>query len=287
MKLLDLIFKTEHPTKDETENDIITYKKQEKAKDTTQENLTYSNLNYNNINVYSPQNQEEIEKIIINLQKNEASIINMKGYDKANLTRVLDFLNGAIFALNGSINRLTQDLYLISPKTTKIKILKWGIMKTWFKYLLISLLAITFIATDIITKIIFEGKNIVLINNFLTIFSTHNYGAGLGLLSGKTTLLIILTILFLIMFILYDIFCKNKHILYSISFSLILGGAIGNLIDRIMLGYVRDFIYVNISIMPYYFNFADAFLTIGVILFIIELIFKREPKKNDREVKDK
>jgi len=160
-------------------------------------------------------------------------------------------------------------------------------MKTWFKYLLISLLAITFIATDIITKIIFEGKNIVLINNFLTIFSTHNYGAGLGLLSGKTTLLIILTILFLIMFILYDIFCKNKHILYSISFSLILGGAIGNLIDRIMLGYVRDFIYVNISIMPYYFNFADAFLTIGVILFIIELIFKREPKKNDREVKDK
>lgn len=128
MKLLDLIFKTEHPTKDETENDIITYKKQTKQKESSNykpiETDKYSNLNYNNINVYSPQNQEEIEKIIINLKKEEASIINLKGYEKTSLTRVLDFLNGATFALNANINRLTQDLYLISPTNVKIKILK-------------------------------------------------------------------------------------------------------------------------------------------------------------------
>lgn len=128
MKLLDLIFKTEHPTKDDSENDIITYKKEKKQpeKDSYKivETDKLNNINYNNINVYTPQNQEEIEKIIYNLQKNEASIINLKGYEKQSLTRVLDFLNGAIFALNASINRLTQDLYLISPQNIKIKVLK-------------------------------------------------------------------------------------------------------------------------------------------------------------------
>ena len=126
MKLLDLIFKTEHPTKDEAENDIITYK--QKPKETNNykpiETDKLANINYNNINVYSPQNQEEIEKIIYNLQKSEASIINLKGYENVSLTRVLDFLNGAAFALNASINRLTQDLYLISPQNIKIKVLK-------------------------------------------------------------------------------------------------------------------------------------------------------------------
>ncbi len=128
MKLLDLIFKTEHPTKDDSENDIITYKKEKKQpeKDSYKivETDKLNNINYNNINVYTPQNQEEIEKIIYNLQKNEASIINLKGYEKQSLTRVLDFLNGAVFALNASINRLTQDLYLISPQNIKIKVLK-------------------------------------------------------------------------------------------------------------------------------------------------------------------
>ena len=128
MKLLDLIFKTEHPTKDDCENDIITYKKEKKQpeKDSYKivETDKLNNINYNNINVYTPQNQEEIEKIIYNLQKNEASIINLKGYEKQSLTRVLDFLNGAVFALNASINRLTQDLYLISPQNIKIKVLK-------------------------------------------------------------------------------------------------------------------------------------------------------------------
>lgn len=150
------------------------------------------------------------------------------------------------------------------------------------KYIFISLFSLGLIGIDILTKILFEGKSIVLIKNFLTLESTHNYGAGLGILSGKTVLLIVLTIVFLLIFVLYDIFAKNKNKLYVIAFSFILGGAIGNLIDRIFLGYVRDFIHINLNIMPYYFNFADGFLTVGVILFIIEILFKREHKKDDK-----
>ena len=76
------------------------------------------------------------------------------------------------------------------------------------------------------------------------------------------------------------------HKIFKLNW-IILSGAIGNLIDRIFLGYVRDFIHVNISIMPYYFNFADAFLTVGVVLFIIEILFKREHKTDDRKIENK
>ena len=55
-----------------------------------------------------------------------------------------------------------------------------------------------------------------------------------------------------------------------------MAGALGNLIDRIFLGYVRDFIHINISIMPYYFNLADAFLTFGVIFLLISVLFLKD-----------
>lgn len=125
MKLLDLIFKSEKENKEVLDDDIIS--KSKKNNSTIQkplENASFTNLNYNNINIYAPKNQKEIEKIVLNLQKNEASIINLKGIEKTTYIKVLDFLNGATFALNGTINRLTQDLYLISPENLKIKVLK-------------------------------------------------------------------------------------------------------------------------------------------------------------------
>lgn len=125
MKLLDLIFKKESPTKEINEDDIINFKKNSSKKSSIVVNDKIANIDYSNINVYSPKNQEEIEKIVLNLKKEEASIINLKGYEKVSLLRVLDFLNGAVFALNGNINRLTQDLYLVSPQTLRIKVLKW------------------------------------------------------------------------------------------------------------------------------------------------------------------
>lgn len=125
MKLLDLIFKTDTKEKETLTDDLIINKKQKKVsnnKPIEPEKIT--NLNYNNINVYSPKNQQEIEKIVLNLQKNEASIINLKGYEKVIYIKILDFLNGAVFALNGNIARITQDLYLISPENLRIKVLK-------------------------------------------------------------------------------------------------------------------------------------------------------------------
>lgn len=125
MKLLDLIFKTDTKEKETLTDDLIINKKKKNVSYTKPiEPEKITNLNYNNINVYSPKNQQEIEKIVLNLQKNEASIINLKGYEKVIYIKILDFLNGAVFALNGNIARITQDLYLISPENLRIKVLK-------------------------------------------------------------------------------------------------------------------------------------------------------------------
>ena len=147
------------------------------------------------------------------------------------------------------------------------------------KYIFLVLFVIGLVGIDIVTKVIFEGQSFAIIPNFFYIQSTHNDGAGLGILSGKITLLIVLSCIFLLGFILFDIFYKKNGKVYLLSISFIFAGAIGNLIDRIFLGYVRDFLFVNIKIMPYYFNFADAILTIGIVLFAIDNIFLSKKSK--------
>ncbi|MGN1222515.1 MAG: cell division protein SepF [Christensenellales bacterium] len=126
MKLLDLIFKTEKPESEVLVDDIISNEQPKTKKNLSNSRIdnNYVDLSHNNINVYSPQNQSEVEKIVLNLQKNEASIINLKGFEKVSYIKILDFLSGAVFALNGNISRLTNDLYLISPQNIRIKVLK-------------------------------------------------------------------------------------------------------------------------------------------------------------------
>ncbi len=148
-------------------------------------------------------------------------------------------------------------------KNEKLLKYKFGIIITY-----VVLLCIFW---DQFFKIITDGFDITIIDGFFWFSSTHNTGAAYGIFSGQTALLISVSIVMLILLIVYNYFNKNKSIYYSISMGLIIGGAIGNLIDRIFLGYVRDFI--KLSIFNFNFNIADACLTIGVILFAIYLIF--------------
>lgn len=132
MGLIDLIFKKQIENNENMlEDDIVLHKSVKENKSKTKKNISQTNeelntcsINTNNINVYTPKNMQEIERIVINLQKNEASIINLKGIEKVDYLKILDFLNGATFALKGSINRLTKDLYLISPQNLQVKTLK-------------------------------------------------------------------------------------------------------------------------------------------------------------------
>lgn len=166
-------------------------------------------------------------------------------------------------------------------------------MKKKYSYILILTVIILCVVLDIVTKIIFanifssEQSGITIIPNFFEFTFVKNTGAAYGIFGGNTIPLIIVTIVFIIGFLVFDIFNHSNNGWYISGLSLILGGAIGNLIDRIFLGYVRDFI--SIQLFSFVFNLADLFITVGVICFIIYIIVMsakeyKEKKGNHNEV---
>lgn len=106
------------------------------------------------------------------------------------------------------------------------------------------------------------GESITLIPKFLSLTYVQNTGAGFGILRGFNFGLMIVSILVvgLIFYHYKQIKLKEKLLLFSTSF--VLGGAIGNLIDRLFYGFVTDFI--SFSFWPA-FNVADSFITLGGI----------------------
>lgn len=148
------------------------------------------------------------------------------------------------------------------------------------KYIIVSIVFIILLAIDMLTKYFFtDVYNLVIIRNVVSFYYKENTGASFSILEGHTYLLTILSALLIVAIIIFDIFHKSKNKLYTVSLALILSGAIGNLIDRLIFGYVRDFIrldFVNFAI----FNVADSCLTIGAILFCIYILFFTQPKKS-------
>ena len=114
------------------------------------------------------------------------------------------------------------------------------------------------------------------VNNDFILFKidfVKNYGAAFNILSGSRLLLSIISVIFSVMLI-YLILSKNSSNSIDLySYSIILGGSIGNGIDRILRGYVIDFINLNIIDFPV-FNIADLSINIGFIILIYK-IFKK------------
>ncbi|MBU2633947.1 MAG: signal peptidase II [Nanoarchaeota archaeon] len=114
---------------------------------------------------------------------------------------------------------------------------------------------------------------LILLDQVTKYFLTNiiNYGAAFGILQNQTLFLIIVSLIVLGFCIYYFIKYKNKN--QRIALSLIIAGTASNLIDRIFLGYVRDFI--NLQIWPV-FNLADSYNVIGVGLLIYFIIKKNQ-----------
>ena len=120
-----------------------------------------------------------------------------------------------------------------------------------------------------------------LIDGVLALNYSENTGAGWGMFKDHTEALIVITAICMAAVLAYLIICPRTKKLIRLPLVLILAGGLGNLVDRIALGYVRDFIQFTFMDFPI-FNLADNFLTIGTAWLIIVLIvevfveFKKE-----------
>lgn len=141
----------------------------------------------------------------------------------------------------------------------------------------IIIYSIIFFILDLISKVIvndFLGltESITVINNFFYLTNVHNLGAAWCLFSGQRILLIVIGMaaLFFIFRWINDFKNNNKNIW---AFSLLISGLLGNLFDRIIYGYVRDFLDFRFGSYNYpVFNLADTFIFCGVIVLILAII---------------
>ncbi|MGB9596203.1 MAG: signal peptidase II [Candidatus Poribacteria bacterium] len=122
------------------------------------------------------------------------------------------------------------------------------------------------------------------IKGFLEFSYSENTGAAFGTFQGRNSIFIAVGIL-AILFISYIYFNMRESIWNKISFGLILGGALGNLIDRIAYGFVTDFVRVRITQSIWWpnFNIADASITVGAIMFIVHKFIESSKTKNQEE----
>ncbi len=151
--------------------------------------------------------------------------------------------------------------------------------------LICSLVLIACIIFDLIAKKFTVGIDKDAIPGFFKFLYTQNTGAAWSMFSGSTVALIIISVIIIALLGVYVFASKTKNALFYVSLGLIVGGAVGNLIDRIFLGYVRDFIKLEFMNFPI-FNTADCFLTVGVvclvIYYLIEVIKESKKKKEQK-----
>ena len=126
---------------------------------------------------------------------------------------------------------------------------------------------------------ILENEKYLFLNNYLNLNLVFNTGIGFGLFSLNAGIYynLLSILIFLIILVLTYLMFKSKTI-EKIFFSLIIGGAIGNLYDRIIYKAVPDFIDFHIKEFHWFtFNIADIFISLGIIFMILnELIFNKK-----------
>ena len=136
------------------------------------------------------------------------------------------------------------------------------------------------------------GQSIVLIKNIFSFQYIHNYGAAWGMFSNHRWVFMLITSLALIAMPIILYRYRKLHFLFGLSLSLFIGGAIGNMIDRVFLGYVVDFLQFTFIDFPI-FNVADICVVCGAVIMMVYVIFfdkelltdKKQPLKSEEEVK--
>lgn len=150
------------------------------------------------------------------------------------------------------------------------------------------LLIIILIALDQISKIevqqMLSGRpSLPIIEGVFHLTYVENRGAAFGLMQGKQIFFTIVAIIVIIVGLIC-IYKKNYGKLINISISMVIAGSVGNLIDRLKLGYVIDFLDFRF-IWNYVFNLADVFVIIGTLTLCIAIIIRDSKEKKNKDKK--
>ena len=154
---------------------------------------------------------------------------------------------------------------------------------------MIIAISLLVIIIDIITKLLVTSNlilnnSITIIPNFFYLTYVHNYGGAWSIFNNSTLAITIISFVIIIGIIYYLLKNKVTKKIEVIGYSLLLGGAIGNLIDRVINGYVIDFLDFYVFGYDYpIFNIADIGIVVGIIILIISMCleeFKNVNKRN-------
>ena len=159
------------------------------------------------------------------------------------------------------------------------------------QFIIYSIIIAVSILADQITKILAVKflKPIPtkpLIEGVIHLTYHENRGAAFGMLADHRWVFLSISTVMIVGLLVYLFLGKCENMLYGVSISMIIGGGIGNMIDRLAVGYVVDFIYfrlINFAI----FNGADSFVCVGAGLLILALVLDivRESKKEGNSSK--
>ena len=139
------------------------------------------------------------------------------------------------------------------------------------------ILFLLFIVIDIISKKyvynIIDLNTFIPISFFIELTHIHNFGISFGLFSGLVSSWILVIIGLLVTIFIYYLMRSASDIIEEWGLFLVITGALANIIDRLINGYVIDFIYLHYNSFSWpAFNIADIYITIGIMMVILNLI---------------
>ena len=149
----------------------------------------------------------------------------------------------------------------------------------WFFTLILLVVTVDQLTKKLAIRVLRDAaQSITIIPDLLSLTYTENKGVAFGMEFAPAGMLLLLTGVITIIVLVYVILSKNRTTLFLVPFALIVGGGIGNMIDRVILGRVVDFIYFDLyhgkifgtylSLWPI-FNVADSAISIGACMLIL------------------
>ena len=156
-------------------------------------------------------------------------------------------------------------------------------MKKKSNIILVVILVSVLLGIDLLFKYLVSTylTTVNIIDNFFSLTYVLNDGAAFSLFASRTYLLILIALICLF-FIIYELKNNLDDRVLSIGYSLVLAGLLGNFIDRLIDGYIID--YLSFKILGYsypIFNLADILIVVGIVIVIIKEILKERGKKDE------